>query len=180
MNRPTRTTVIFGLIGGFLLVPTAMAIGTYVPWPLAFKLTLWADLCLYAILLVRWSRRPLVSILFPLAILLGTALWPQTYVGFFFIAAGMLSWIRSGICFQKRPLRALSAEIITVLGGSVMVVIFGGHAPLSWALAVCFFTLFQALYFFIVPLDPGTAESVAPEDPFERAAEEVRRALEKY
>jgi hypothetical protein len=142
---------------------------------------LWTDLAIYAVLLARWSRRTLFAVIFPLALLLGTALWPRTYAGFFFLAAGVLCWIRSGICFPGAPLRTLAAEMITVLGGCALVMLFGGQTPLSWAIAVCLFALVQALYFFIVPLDRTAAEKIGEsEDPFDRAVEEARKVLEGY
>lgn len=179
MNRPTRTTIVYALAGGFLIVPAAMLLSPYLHWAMAFKLTLWADLAIYAVLLCRWSRTPLLSVVFPLALLLGTALWPQTYTGFFFLAVGVLCWIRSGICFQGVPLRNLAAEVVTVLGGSALVMLFGGRSTLSWAIAICLFSLVQALYFFIVPNNRRIAEpKKTTGDPFERAVEEARKVLE--
>jgi hypothetical protein len=181
MNNPARTTVVYALAGGFLVVPTAMLLSPYLHWATAFKLTLWADLAIYAVLLARWSRTPLLGVLFPLALLLGTALWPRTYGGFFFLAAGVLCWIRSGACFKGAPLRALAAEVITVLGGCSLVMLFGGRTPLSWAIAVCLFSLVQTLYFFIVPLHRTSGDKPHKEtDPFDRAVEEARKVLEGY
>lgn len=181
MNKPARTTIVYALASGFLVVPAATLLSPYLHWAMAFKLSLWADLAIYAVLLSRWSRTPLLRVLFPLALLLGTALWPQTYGGFFFLAAGVLCWIRSGVCFEGAPLRTLAAEVITVLGGSSLVMLFGGRTPLSWALAVCLFSLVQALYFFIVPLRRAVAEKSNPDgDLFDRAVAEARKVLGEY
>jgi len=181
MNRPTRTTVVYALAGGFLVAPTAMLLSLYLPWAMAFKLALWADLAIYATLLARWSRTQLLSVIFPLTLLLGAALWPRTYVGFFFLLVGVLCWIRSGICFQGAPLRTLAAEVITVLGGAALVMVFGGQSTLSWAIAICLFSLVQALYFFIVPPNLRMVEKkTVAADPFDRAVEEARRVLEGY
>jgi hypothetical protein len=181
MNNPSRTTIVYALAGGFLVVPAAMLLSPYLHWATAFKLSLWADLAIYAVLLARWSRTPLIGVLFPLALLLAAALWPHTYGGFFFLAVGVLCWIRSGICFQGTPLRALAAEAITVLGGCFMVMLFGGHTTLSWALAICLFSLIQALYFYIVPhRRTATENSKQDSDPFDRAVEEARKVLEEY
>ncbi len=178
MNRPSRTTIVYALAGGFLVVPAAIMLGAYLPHTMALKLALWADLAIYAVLLIRWSRASLISILFPLALLLGTALWPRTYDGFFFLAAGVLCWIRSGICFKSAPLRSLAAEVITVVGGAVLVTLFGGRTWLSWAVAICLFTLVQALYFFIVPHAADALKQKIPGDPFQRAVEEAGKVLE--
>jgi hypothetical protein len=181
MNNPARTTVVFALAGGFLVVPAAMLLSPYLQWATAFKLSLWIDLAIYALLMARWSRAPLPGVLFPLALLLGAAFWPRTYGGFFFLTVGVLSWIRSGVCFQGAPLRALAAEVITVLGGCSLVMLFGGRTPLSWAIAVCLFSLVQALYFFIVPRGRAATEMRGADgDPFDRAVEEARKVLEEY
>ena len=181
MIRPIRTTIVFAVAGGFLVVPAALLLSPYIYWPMALKLVLWADLTVYAVLLARWSRTRLLSIFFPLALLFGTALWPHTYSGYFFLAAGVLCWIRSGVCFQGAPLRALVAEMITVLGGAALVMLFGGSSSLSWAVAICLFTLVQAVYFFIVPQSRKTGDKrEVPGDPFERAAEEVGKVLEGF
>jgi hypothetical protein len=180
MNNPTRTTIVYALAGGFLIVPATMLLTPFLHWPTAFKLSLWTDLAIYAVLLTRWSRRSLLAVIFPLALLLGTALWPRTYAGFFFLAVGVLCWIRSGICFQDTPLRTLAAEVITVLGGCALVMLFGGQTPLSWAIAICLFSQVQALYFFIVPLNRTAAEKDrVADDPFDRAVEEARKVLEE-
>lgn len=181
MNNPARTTIVYALAGGFLIVPVAMLLSPYLHWATAFKLSLWADLAIYAVLLARWSHTPLPGVIFPLALLLGTVLWPHTYAGFFFLAVGVLCWIRSGICFQGAPLRTLAAEVITVLGGCSLVMLFGGQTTLSWAIAVCLFSLVQALYFFIVPSHRTAAEKPGVKgDPFERAVEEAQKVLAEY
>jgi hypothetical protein len=181
MNNPVRTTIVYALAGGFLIVPFALLLSPYLHWATAFKLSLWADLAIYAVLLTRWGRASLPEVIFPLALLLGMALWPHTYTGFFFLAAGVLSWIRSGICFQGVPLRTLTAEVLTVLGGCSLVMLFGGRTPLSWAVAICLFSLVQALYFFMVPVQRNVDEkNKAGGDPFDRAVEEARKVLEGY
>jgi hypothetical protein len=75
----------------------------------------------------------------------------------------------------------LTAEVLTVLGGCSLVMLFGGRTPLSWAVAVCLFSLVQALYFFIVPFPRNVDEKGRGEDdPFGRAVEEARKVLEGY
>jgi hypothetical protein len=181
MNKPTRTTIVYALMGGFLIVPAAMLLTPYLHWAMAFKLSLWSYLAIYAVLLSRWSHTPLLGMVFPLALLLGTALWPRTYGGFFFLAVGILCWIRSGICFQGAPLRRLAAEVTTVLGGCILVMLFGGQTTLSWAIAISLFSLIQALYFFFVPLDRMEKEmGKSAGDPFDQAMKEARKVLEGY
>ena len=82
MKRPVRTTIVFALAGGFLVVPITMLLSAYLGWTAAFKLSLWADMTIYAVLLARWSRTRLLSVVFPVILLLGTALWPHSYAVF--------------------------------------------------------------------------------------------------
>jgi len=178
MNRPVRSTVVFAMGSGFVVVPLAIMLHAYLPWPAALKLALWTDLALYGVLLARWSGTRLLSVLFPLAVLLGVALWPQAYNGFFMLALGVFSWIRSGICFQNAPVRALMAEAITVVGGSAMLLFFGSQGYAAWALNICLFFLFQSLYFFMVPWRARHRDPEASQDAFEDAVAEARRILD--
>ena len=178
MTRPIRTTIVYALLSGFLVVPAASLLSIYLYWPTAFKLTLWADLAIYGVMMARWSRTRLLSVLFPLALLLGVALWPQTYSGFFILALGVFSWMRSGICFQGVPARALVAEVVTVVGGASLLLLFGSLSSAAWALNICLFLLVQSLYFFIVPWNRYIPDSQVPADSFERAMEEAQKVLD--
>ena len=60
MSKPVRTTIVFALASGILMVPVVEVLSTCWSWPAAFKLALWIDLAVYAILLSRWSRTPTV------------------------------------------------------------------------------------------------------------------------
>lgn len=179
MNKPVRTTIVFGLASGVLLLPLAGFMTSRLGWPLAFKLSLWLDAALYALLLTRWSSTRVVSILFPLLLLLGAVLWPYAYSGFFLLGLGIFSWIRSGICFKAPPLRRLTAEVITVAGGAGLVAICGPASPFGWALAVWLFFLVQALYFFLVPAAArkGGVDQQS-RDPFPAALQEAENVLE--
>ena len=177
MSRPIRTTVIFGLISTLLIVPAAGLLTRHWGWPAAHKLILWADLALYTLLMVRWSKSRLAPALFPLAILLGAALWPWSYSGFFLLGLGIFSWIRSGICFKAPPLRLITAEIVTVGGGAALVAVMGPISTLSSALTPWLFFLVQALYFFLVPGLAGSTDDTRQPDPFEAAVQEADKLL---
>lgn len=177
MSKPVRTTVVFGLVSALVILPLVGLLTSRWGWPMSFKLTLWADLALYTLLMVRWSKTRLLSALFPLAILLGAALWPWSYAGFFLLGLGIFSWIRSGICFKAPPLRLITAETITMAGGAALVAVWGPSSPLTWALAFWLFFLIQALYFYIIP---GFAEkpiSNRDRDPFDVALQEAEKML---
>ena len=178
MSKPVRTTLVFGLVSGLLLFPVAWLMTTRWGWPAAFQLTLWADVAVYALLLARWSRTRLLSLLFPLGVLLGAAVWPQVSAGFFLLGLGIFSWIRSGICFKAQALRGLTAEIITVAGGAGLVAMCRPATPWSWALAVWLFFLVQALYFFLVPGFSSRVAEAGPEDPFQVALREAESAID--
>jgi hypothetical protein len=101
MNRHVRTTLVYGLISALAVMPLAGLLAGPIGWPMAFKLVLWLDLFIYAALLARWSGKGIGAIVVPTALLLGTALWPGVYTGFFFLGLGVFSWIRSGSCFYQ-------------------------------------------------------------------------------
>ena len=178
MKTPIRTTIVFALASGALVVPAAMVLSAYLHWPTALKLAVWVDLTLYGILLTRWGNSRLLPVLFPLGILLGAAVWPGVYSGFFIMALGVLAWMRSGICFQHKPLRSLTAEVITVVGGTAALMLFSAHSSAAWALNICLFFLIQALYFFIVPTHGSDTQGRCSRDPFERAVEEAEKVLD--
>ena len=178
MIKPVRTTIVFGLASGLLLLPVAWLNASHWGWSAAFQLALWAEAALYALLLARWSRTGLLSLVFPLGILLGAALWPQVSAAFFLLGLGIFSWIRSGICFKRHVLRGLMAEVVTVGGGAALVAMCRPTTPLTWVVAVWLFFLVQALYFFMVPgVSPSTGTQ-GDEDPFQVALREAERAIE--
>lgn len=177
MSKPVRTTVVFGLISALLIFPVVELLTRRWGWPAAFKLTLWADLALYTLLLVRWSKSRLLPALFPLAILLGAALWPWSYTGFFLLGLGVFSWIRSGICFKAPPLRLIIAETVTMVGGAALAAAWAPVSSLSWALALWLFFLVQSLYFFIMPGLTEKSAGARERDPFEVAVQEAEKML---
>ncbi len=178
MTRPVRTTIVFGLLGGLLLVPATWLFPRILSWPLVFKLALWGELAVYGLLLARWSRTSPTRLFFPLTLLLGVAVWPHTQVGFFLLALGMLSWIRSGICFRRTPVRAAVAEVIVITGACALITLLGGRTPAGWAMNIGLFFLVQSLYFFILPENHPVHEVESSPDPFERARQGAARVLD--
>jgi hypothetical protein len=177
MNKPIRTTVVFALVSGFLALPLTELLGRFGTYPAAFKWVLWMNLAIYTLLLARWGRTRLLSILFPLVLLLGVALWPGTWIGFYALALGVLCWVRSGICFSDTPLRALIAELVTVVGGITLVGTLGSSSRAAWPLGLCLFILVQALYFYIIPANSDQKAQTASPDPFEQARHEAEKVL---
>ena len=178
MKRPIRTTLVYGLICALTIVPTAGLLSAYIGGSLAFKLMLWTALCGYAVLLSRWSAKGLGNLLLPLTLLLGIALWPGMHAAFFFLALGMLCWLRSGICFSRFPIRAVAAETTTVAGGAGLILLLDPASAVAWSVSIWLFFLMQALYFFIVPVAENDPAASCSQDPFEQAHREARRILE--
>ena len=179
MNSQARNTIIYGLISAALIWPSAVLLAVPLGWTTAFKLIFWMSLSGYAFILSRWSTKPKIAPIFPLALLLGSALWPNNSGVFFFMALGCLSWIRSGICFNHTPFRALIAETITIFGGAALVATLNPHTAVTWSLSIWLFILIQSLYFLIVPLPSSMKEKMPVQDPFERACRNVQRILDR-
>ena len=175
--KPIRTTIIFALSIGLMSFPVIQLLGAYWYWSPVAGLVLWAAFALYSVLLVRWSGSRLISILFPAALLLGAALWSGVNAGFYMLALGFLSWVRSGICYTRTPLRCLAAELVTVAGGISLVGLLGSHSIGAWSLGLCLFILVQALYFFMVPEKISEQKTTAV-DPFVRASQEAEKVMD--
>ena len=57
MSRPTRTTIVYALVGDFLVVPMALLLRPFLRWPMALKLALWVDPSVYTFLSAHWRRK---------------------------------------------------------------------------------------------------------------------------
>lgn len=178
MKAPVRTTLFYGAVMAILLWPVTGLFTGLLGWPAAFKLMLWVSLSGYAILLAHWSCHPKTALVFPLTLLLGIALWPGIDGDFFIIALGVLSWVRSGICFSGNPLRAVVAETITIAGGAALMTMLNPGTAATWSLGIWLFALFQSLYFFIVPPTRSADRDTVHEDLFERAYQNAMRILD--
>lgn len=179
MNSQTRVTVIYGLISAALVWPSAVLLAVPLGWTTAFKLMLWMSLSGYGFILAHWNKKTKWAPIFPLALLLGSALWPDNIGAFFFMVLGALSWIRSGISFNHTPFRALIAETITIFGGAALVATLNPHTAVTWSLSIWLFILIQSLYFLIVPLPSSQKENMPPQDPFNHACRNVQRILDR-
>jgi len=177
-GRPVRTTIVFGLLAALAAAPLLTALELFVHGPRALGLTVWLALAVYGLLLARWARTGILGILFPLLVLLLFALTGDSLPLLLLLAAGILAWIRSGVCFPGRPVRTAAAELLLSLGGGALVLSFHPASPLTWALGLWMFFLLQSLYF---PLSghalEGAEEGAGPEDPFEQARAQAERIL---
>ena len=167
--KPIRFTIVWGLIGGLVYIPLCSALSLMVFWPLGFRLSLWILLAGYAVLLSRWASRPLRSMRLPLLLLLLSAGLIESATAFLFTAIVILSWIRSGICFKRKPmLKRLGVEVgLGLLSGLLVSGTVPGVTPV-WALGVWLFFLIQSLYFVLLE-HRGASRTEIEIDPFEKA-----------
>lgn len=174
--RPIRSTMVFGLICGLLLIPLAVGLSYVVSWSSALCIILWGYLAAYSYMLTRWSKKSFISNVFPLLLVLVTIFWVDSISAFLLIALGVFSWIRSGICYPKYFIRRLFAEIALCLGGGTLVAILTPISVFSWAMAVWLFFLVQALYFVIFEIDHIVKEDIE-RDLFDQAREQAEKIL---
>lgn len=175
INRPLRTTIVYGLLCGLLSVPITSALRLFVHPQFAFPLTVWLYIAGYSVLLARWGKKNPAIVFFPLLLLLGFLLLSGSTTAFLFLGLGVLSWIRSSLCFEKSLFRMLFAELFTGAGGGVLVAGFAPHSAIGLALGVWLFFLIQSVYF-VLFADLGIKET--PDmDPFEQAGRHAERIL---
>jgi hypothetical protein len=167
-------------LSGFVIYPAlAMMLGPVLGWPATPKIILWAEVFVYSLLLSRWSNTNILSLVFPMAILLGAALWMNVYTGYFLLLLGVLSWVRSGICFNDKPVRAIMAEVVSVAAGVFLIGVWMPSGMLQWVLGIWLFGLVQCLYFYIVGWErQGRGEREAM-DSFEQARQELEKILSR-
>jgi hypothetical protein len=167
--KPMRSTIVWGLISGLVYIPLMALTHSILPWPLRYHLVLWALWSGYSIFLCRWAFKQLPSIVLPTFLMLLTAFFIQSTTAFTFMALVLLSWIRSGICFNRTPAgKRLAAEIGLGLGTGLAVSAVLPAATLTGALGVWLFFLIQALYFVLFEYHSEPTTRVET-DPFEKA-----------
>ena len=167
--KPIRSTIVWGLISGLVSTPLMVLIHSMLPWPLGYHLVLWALWGGYSILLCRWAFKQLSSILMPTFLMLLAAFFIQSTTAFTFMALGLLSWIRSGICFNRTPVgKRFAAEIGLGLCTGLAVSAVLPSATLTGALSVWLFFLIQALYFVLFEYH-SEPTACFDADPFEKA-----------
>jgi hypothetical protein len=174
-RRPMLATILFGLLCGIFFIPITVTLSYVISWPTAFRVTMWLYLASYGVLLTRWGKVSFISILFPLLIAFLLVVWGGFAPPFLLLAIGILSWIRSGICFQKSLPKMLAVELVVSLGGGALVAYLEPYSPGTWAMGVWMFFLIQSLYFIVVR-DTVDEEAQVSLDPFEEArrrAEEI-------
>ena len=176
-RRPLFTTIIYGLLAGICFIPTVMVISNLVQWTTAFRLAIWLVLAGYLVILTRWGRVSLLSVVFPLLLLLLLVFWGNTNSAFLLLALGVLSWVRSGICFQGGLLRTVATEAALCLGTGALVVFVTPHSTITWGVMVWMFFLVQSIYFVVFADFGEEPEEQVELDPFHQARSRAERIL---
>lgn len=173
-SKPIRSTVWLGAMAGLVMAGALLLIAPFLGWTLTVNLTLAAVFVAYGRLLLHQADRGPGAALLAGAILVAVALTGRT-AGYLALLLGMLSWLRSGVCFPGPVLPKAMAELALCLGGAALVAIFGPRTPLAWGLGVWLFFLVQSLYF--VAQSDGRASRDHGGDPFEAARRRAERLL---
>ena len=177
IKHQVSITIFYGLLCGLSFVPMSLMLNAFIPWSRAVCLTLWLLLTGYALLLNIWGNRFQLSTVFPLLLLLPGILLIDSMALFFILALIVISWIRSGICYQKTGVRGLAVELLLCFLGAVLVQIFTPGSVYAWALGVWMFFLVQALYFVFFEHTGRRQEESARMDAFEWASRQADRVL---
>jgi hypothetical protein len=166
--KPIQNTIIWGGICGISFIPLCWGLSHFILWPKAVNLSLGAFLTVYGFLLTRWSNKAPVSIFFPLVLLLLAAFLINSTLAFLLMALMILSWIRSGICFEESLVKIVGPEIALSFGGGVLLSSLVPTAAVTWSLGIWMFFLFQALYFVVFERCESARDSIEV-DLFEKA-----------
>lgn len=167
-KTPVRTTIQFGLLCGLAFIPLKILFAYSTLWPFLFRLFIFAVFCAYALLLTNWGDRRRTAVLFPAFLLFLFLFSPGSGAAFMLLALGLLSWVRSGICFENGHARSLAAELALCIGGGALVAWFSPHSAIAWGLGIWVFFMVQSLYFPFMGPAEETAEGMQA-DPFEQA-----------
>ena len=172
---PVLTTILYGFAAALFFIPAVILMGKIMTWPLAFRLAIWAIILGYSYLLVSWSGKGPVQIIFPQLILLAAALWSNSVVFFLVLAILVLGWIRQR-CFMKSTVKTLLIETVVTGGAVALILFFNPHSTPSLAISTWLFFLVQSLYFvFFYPA--VTAGNTTLPDRFTRASKQAEEIL---
>jgi len=179
LPRPVLTTVLLGLICGISFIPLNLVLNKIFFGPNTICLTLWLFTAGYAVLLARWSRQKLMPVFYPVLFLFLTVFLVHSIGAFFILALAVISWIRSGICYQGHCKIRLMVELLLCVAGGALIAVFTPGSAVAWALGVWLFFLLQSLYFALFDSNLATLDSQYEKepDPFERASRQAEDIL---
>jgi hypothetical protein len=177
IKHPIRNTIFYGMFCGLSFVPLSLGLSPFIEGPGPVCLTLWLFFAGYAMLLVHWGHKALRSIVLPLLLLVPPIFLGNSLSLFFVLALIVLSWIRSGVCFQKTGVKGLVAELLLCILGVILLQAFHPGTLSAWAIGVWLLFLVQALYFVFFEHSDRRRLEPAPMDAFERASRQADRIL---
>jgi len=169
-QHPIRTTVFFGLICGLSFVPANLALNYLLHGPTVINLSLWLYAAGYSLLLSRWSKKPILSVGFPLLLLFVTSFLVDSIAAFYFLSLVVISWIRSAICFRNPGGIKVVVELLICFFGGIPLAVFTPGSAFTWILGIWMFFLIQSLYFVIFENMAIMPQDQYETDPFERAS----------
>ena len=169
-QHPIRTTIFFGLICGLSFIPANLVLNDVLHRSSVIYLTLWLYAAGYSLLLSRWSKKPVLSIGFPLLLLFATSFLVDSIASFYLLFLVVISWIRSGVCFRIPCGKKLFVELLLCVLGGIQAAVFTPGSALDWVLGIWMFFLIQSLYFVIIGNIANMPEDQYETDPFERAS----------
>jgi len=176
-HHPIRTTIFFGLICGLAFIPVNLALTYVSSGPSVNYLILWMYAAGYSLLLSRWSKNSILSIGFPLLLLLVTSFLVDSIAAFYFLTLVIISWIRSGICFRNPSALNLVVELLLCAAGGILMVLFTPGSDFAWMPGIWMFFLIQSLYFVIFENEAIKPDAPYEMDPFERASRQAEMIL---
>ena len=180
--RYVRHTLCFGLACGLASIPLGTVFSPMIHrLPIfSFSMIIWCYLALYALMLCRWTGTSPRSIVFPLMFLLTVGFTGTSLHTFPLLAASLLSWIRSGICFHGPGSRRLGAEMVVLMGGCAPFFCFTPDSVISWALGIWAFFLAQSLYFLIMKKSAADSQPKPQANDFEHSRKAAEALLNSY
>lgn len=175
-THPVFTTILYGLICGISFVPIHAILRGILPNALIFKLVIFGYLIGYAILLTRFQKEKLLSILVPMLFMFALIGTNVSLSQFLVISVGLFAWIR-GICYPKHWLRMIISEFFICVGGCALVAYFNPYSTGTWALGIWMFFLVQSVYFIIFDTQIPLVKKNEQIDPFEKARKQAENIL---
>ncbi len=176
IQRPVRSTILFGLFCSIGFLPAMAALPLWIPRQLAFLVLGWCCLGIYSLMLCRWGGKSVNVILFPL-LMTAAVIFLGNWITAYPILLATFCWIRSGICMQQTPFKGFIKELSIGFGGGLLLYHLDPHSLFGRSLSIWLFFLLQSLYF-LFPIGARSLEKPAPQpDPFEQSRQQAEQIL---
>ena len=176
-QRPIRTTLLYGLVCGLSFIPIGLIFRHTIFWPFIFRLTLFSYLAVYSLILTKCGNTKRLSVAFPLLFLSVFIFYQSSISAFLLLTLGMLSWIRSGICFQNAFGKSIWSDVIFSIGGGALVACLNPLTTISWALGIWLFFMVQSLYFIFLTQSDTINDVFYKPDAFDQARIRAERVI---